>query len=146
MGRKVVVKQKWKSSLVGELTIEVAIEVVDFGLHGAKRFQKHIRVPLEQIPKVNLVQMWSVLLDQAELFDELFAAILQGHLGVHRQHALDMTGLHIVMHSQIVKQTDHRLCLHAKKPSTFDTLQTHKQSKQVKICAKFFNHIKRKVH
>ena len=123
MSGKVVVKQKGKSSLVRELTVEVAIEVVYFGLHGAKRFQKQIWMSLEQISKVYLVQMGSVFLDQIELLDELLSPILQGHLWVHCQHALDMTRLHIVMHSQIVKQTDHRLCLHAKKPTTLDTLQ-----------------------
>ena len=90
---------------------------------------------LEQISKVYLVQMGSVFLDQIELLDELLSPILQGHLWVHCQHALDMTRLHIVMHSQIVKQTDHRLCLHAKKPTTLDTLQTENtnRSKSVKI-------------
>ena len=80
-------------------------------------------MPPEQITKVDFRQVWRIFLDQVKLFDKLLSSVLKGHLGVYVEHALNTTGFHIMVHSQIVKEADHRLGLLAEKPTAFNALK-----------------------
>ena len=131
--REVVMEEQWEGFLLSELTIEVAVEVVNFGLHAAVGFEEEIGVATEQIPQVHLGQVRRMLLDQVKLFDNHFLSVLEGHLRVMVKHVQDMTSFHILMDSEVVKKSNHCLCLAAKQSTTFNALikSTKGQCKQI---------------
>ena len=119
---EVVVEKEGEGLLPSELTVECAIEVVYLGFHAAVGFHKEVRMAFEQIPQVDLGQVWAVLLYQVKLLDKHILPTLKGKLGEGFHHGNDLTSFHLVMSSQVVENSDECLCLAAKNSSTLTAL------------------------
>ena len=106
---EVVVEEEGEGLLLRKLTVERAIEVVNFCFHASERFEEEVGVAAEQIPQVNLGQVWAVLFDQVKLFVEHILSTLESHLGEYVDHGNDLTCFHLVLNSQVVKKCDECL-------------------------------------
>ena len=102
-------KKEREGLLLRKLTVERAVEVVNFCFHASERFEEEVGVAAEQIPQVNLGQVWAVLFNQVKLFIEHILSALESHLGEDVDHGNDFTRFHLMLNSQVVKKCNECL-------------------------------------
>ena len=63
-----------------QLSIEVALDVVNFRFHTCVREHEEVRMSAEQVSEINRCQSWPILLDQIKLLSNQISSILQSKL------------------------------------------------------------------
>ena len=70
------VQHQGEAPFLVQLSIQVALHVVDFGLHRSIRLHKQVGMPLDQVPDVALSPVRRILQNQVDLLGQQVSSVL----------------------------------------------------------------------
>jgi len=127
------VQHEGEAAVFVQLSVQIALDVVNFRFHWGIRLQKHVGVASDQILEVGVSAMWRVFLDQIEFLCKQVSSVLQNEFRVSSEDPYNFFSLDIMLPLQVVKETDHIWDFASEQTSWFFALKNVKKVRNLQF-------------